>query len=76
MRKERYISFVLKINRKSSLQINRSADGKGLFPFFTVELDVAPEKRYVLRLEKSGTNGDVWFWLNDGDIELSNLRIK
>ena len=76
MRRERYISFDLKVNRKSSLQINRGVHGRGLFPFFTVELDKAPEKRYVLRLEKSGTNGDFWFWLNGGDIELSNLRIK
>ena len=76
MRKERYISFNIKVNRKSSLQINRNVAGKGMFPFFTVDLDPAPEKRCVLRLESSGANGDVWFWLNEGDIELSNLRIK
>ena len=76
MRKERFISFNIKVNRPSSLQINRSVAGRGLFPFFTVELEPSAEKRYTLRLEASGANGDVWFWLNDGDIELSDLRIK
>ena len=76
MRSVRYFSFDMKVNRPSSLQINRNVQGKGLFPFFTVELPSGEEKRYVLRLENSGGAGEVYFWLNDGDIELSNLKIK
>jgi hypothetical protein len=72
----RYISFDIKVNRASSMQIVREVTDKGVLPFFAVKLPPSDKRRFFLRLAPSGGKGAVWLWLNDGDIELSNLRVK
>ncbi|MCI5779190.1 MAG: hypothetical protein MR051_05175 [Lentisphaeria bacterium] len=80
VKKARIVFFHIKARTQSRLNVKREYRNPGALhqDMFMLRLEQGEEHEYVLKLvDGKGMNiGRIWFWLNSGDIELSNVRIK
>ncbi len=75
---EKKLSFSVKAESESLLQISRGVREGGLFPIVLFPLKAGEEKRYEITLPvyPGKPQSEIWFWLDHGAIDLKDVRIR
>lgn len=75
---EKKLSFTIKAEKEALLQISRGVQGKDLYPVVLLPLKAGQKGRYEISLPvyPGEVKSNIWFWLDHGVIDLSDVRMR
>lgn len=78
VKEDKVFAFTIYAERDSMLQFTRAGNGIGMLPVLLLPMKAGSERRYEIKFSPYANceKNEIWFWLDHGTIELSDVRLK